>query len=916
MAKESSAERVSPITRANYIGNSTVSQENGEYDPLAALANLVGSIEDGATVTNASSGDVPEFDLESELIQDFQNIDNTGQNNDENFGEFEDSLTNALDVGVREQVTPPPQSETPFDEPYAPEPVEHVAGEPPTFEQIFNTGPTQYSAEPVPAAVDSQPVGDLSDILSAAPVGAQSDTSAMADELLQELDAHQQGLEENLFAPRDEFVGEPEVAPGIVARDVTIPPMEQAIFDAQVYAAEQAAQSEVASEPVSEPFVEPATYETFEPAMMAEISHAPEAPVADVVGAAEFVPDADFAAEFEAAISGDSEDFLQEPTIADGGGYTPAPEADISPQIEAQAPNNVEENAPFGTLDSSVTMPPVVTPFDHQVDDALHDIIESDEQADRELGWSGNLAGELEDIVASSVANTAAIPIINPEAVQPEAVQPEAVQPEAVQNEPEQVSFETAETELYSAEETPVSMTYNAVDTAQQYPLPESMPGSMPESMPESMDGYSTFEQELAAELNPEIGDDQFSAAPEVPEFAAPLPQKRSGAAVAAGVLGVAVIVAGGAFGWKYISDDGVKTSVPTILASTDPVKVKPKEPGGVKVPNQDQIVFEKVNGKSEDKTSQDRLVSGAEAPIRVVSADTQPPVVEPLPAAGSIPVVPVAQKSDARIAPNNEPQVRPTRAIISPRKVRTVVVRPDGTIVSAKQTATSILPSSKAERIRVASTNKVGNFVQPVEPAVTGTVPKIVSPVIGTPAVAPLTPEKASNEDKFGGLARSIKIVPIRPGNSSADKLLQIKPPAEAPIVKPIVVKPIAVEVPEKVVVQPVQKPTPVLAAKPVSRPIRKPANKPVELATASSGDYVMQISSQRSAEAAQASYGRLSRRFTGILGGKGVDIRRFNIKDKGIYYRVRVPVGTRKAAVDLCVRYKAAGGSCFVTR
>ncbi len=893
MAKESNAERVSPITRANYIGNSTGSQENAEYDPLAALANLVGSVEDNVSTSKVASTDSQEFDLESELIQDFQNIDNTGQNN---VGEFEENLTSALDVGLREQVTQPPLSETPLVEPHAPEPVEQVVGQPPTFEQIFNTGPTQYSAEPMPAENITQPVGDLSDILSAAPVGDQTATSAMADELLQELDAHQQGLEEKLFAPTVEIVGEPEAADTISAPDVTVPPIERAISDAQIYVAEEAslaAQTVAASDSI-----EPVTNVAYEPAMMAEN---PYEPVADVVAAAEFVPDADFAAEFEAAINGNSEEFLHQPTIADGGGYMPAPEADMELSVEAQAPNNVDDNAPFGKLDSSVTMPPVVTPFDHQVDDALHEIIASEVPADNELGWSGNLADELEGIVASSVANTGAAPITNPQ---------------AIQNEPEYLSFETAETELYSAEETPVSMSYNAVETAQQEQLSESMPGTTPESMPESMDGYLSFEQELAAELNPEIGDDQFSAAPVAPEIAAQPPQKRSGAAVAAGVLGVAVIVAGGAFGWKYVSGDDVKTSVPTILASTDPVKIKPKNPGGVKVPNQDQIVFEKVNGKSEDKTSQDRLISGAEVPIRVVSADTQPPVVEPLPAAGSIPVVPVAQKSDARVAPNNEPQVRPARAIISPRKVRTVVVRPDGTIVSAKPTATSILPSSKAERIRVASTNKVGNFAQPVEPAVTGTVPKIASPVIGTPAVAPLSPEIITNEDKLGGLARSVKITPISPGNSSTDKLLKINPPAEAPVVKPIVVKPIAVEAPKKLVAQPVEISTPVQAAKPVSRPIRKSANKPVELATASSGDYVMQISSQRSAEAAQASYGRLSRRFAGILGGKGVDIRRFNIKDKGIYYRVRVPVGTRKAAIDLCVRYKAAGGSCFVTR
>ena len=80
--------------------------------------------------------------------------------------------------------------------------------------------------------------------------------------------------------------------------------------------------------------------------------------------------------------------------------------------------------------------------------------------------------------------------------------------------------------------------------------------------------------------------------------------------------------------------------------------------------------------------------------------------------------------------------------------------------------------------------------------------------------------------------------------------------------------------------------------------------------------GGYMMQISSQPSEEAARASYESLSQRYSSIIGGRGFDIQRANIENRGVFYRVRIPAGTREAANALCAEYKAAGGNCFVAR
>jgi len=77
-----------------------------------------------------------------------------------------------------------------------------------------------------------------------------------------------------------------------------------------------------------------------------------------------------------------------------------------------------------------------------------------------------------------------------------------------------------------------------------------------------------------------------------------------------------------------------------------------------------------------------------------------------------------------------------------------------------------------------------------------------------------------------------------------------------------------------------------------------------------------VMQIASLPSEAEAQKSYAALSKKFSSVLGGHGVDIQKAEIANKGTYFRVRIPAGSREEAVALCERYRGAGGSCLVTR
>ena len=81
--------------------------------------------------------------------------------------------------------------------------------------------------------------------------------------------------------------------------------------------------------------------------------------------------------------------------------------------------------------------------------------------------------------------------------------------------------------------------------------------------------------------------------------------------------------------------------------------------------------------------------------------------------------------------------------------------------------------------------------------------------------------------------------------------------------------------------------------------------------------GNYVVQISSQRSQAEAQASFRALQAKYPNVLGSRQPLIRRADLGSKGVYYRAQVgPFATADAANQLCGNLKAAGGQCIVQR
>ena len=81
--------------------------------------------------------------------------------------------------------------------------------------------------------------------------------------------------------------------------------------------------------------------------------------------------------------------------------------------------------------------------------------------------------------------------------------------------------------------------------------------------------------------------------------------------------------------------------------------------------------------------------------------------------------------------------------------------------------------------------------------------------------------------------------------------------------------------------------------------------------------GDYLVQVSSQRSEQDAAASYKVLQDKFPGVLGAWAPIITRADTGASGIFYRAAVgPFKTADEASQFCSTLKAAGGQCVVQR
>ena len=252
---------------------------------------------------------------------------------------------------------------------------------------------------------------------------------------------------------------------------------------------------------------------------------------------------------------------------------------------------------------------------------------------------------------------------------------------------------------------------------------------------------------------------------------------------------------------------------------------------------------------------------------------------------------MPVDDDGSARLLPDgqtadNAPADAEQSPAVSPRKVRTMIVKPDGTLVAREEPVaepqTNVAANNGEPQVNVVKTTTLS---KPIETA-------------STPKTQPVVEQLPRRKQK-SALAEAADVTinetaPVRPVKTTdvadANPLPQTRPAAEQKVVDTFK--------------------NDIAATQPAAEA------KPVETAAIAPGTYVIQIASLPSEAEAQTSYKTLSSKFGSVIGGKGVDIKKAEIAGKGTYYRVRIPAGSRDAANALCAQYKSAGGSCLVTR
>lgn len=386
-------------------------------------------------------------------------------------------------------------------------------------------------------------------------------------------------------------------------------------------------------------------------------------------------------------------------------------------------------------------------------------------------------------------------------------------------------------------------------------------------------------------------------------------------AACATGVLAL-----GGVGAYYFLSGDvtEIASNEPRIIAADrGPVKVIPDNPGGVTVPNQDKAVYDRVAGKEADVVKQGALMTTDEEPVDVVQKTLVPDNAfdaESEPEAQAPVSTPVEDTQDARLLPANgatQPEAAATEQSNTPggvavRKVRTMIVKPDGTLVPREDTAEAQPADGAAGASGTAAAlpaaNATAAATAPAE--ITPPAPAANDLRVADEANAPATDQAASAEALASVANSDVQVQPpvntVKTTRSGDTAPIPQARPSDQPVN-------VTSTVTENGNVRPAAEATQQVAA---AQPETQPAP------AAPTGSYGIQIASLPSEADAKASIPKMSAKFSGVLGGRNIGIRKADIPGKGTYYRLRVDVGSKEDAVNLCLQLKAAGGSCLVSR
>lgn len=231
-------------------------------------------------------------------------------------------------------------------------------------------------------------------------------------------------------------------------------------------------------------------------------------------------------------------------------------------------------------------------------------------------------------------------------------------------------------------------------------------------------------------------------------------------------------------------------------------------------------------------------------------------------------------------------------------RPVRTVTVRPDGTIVMAEDSiaGSNVLP---VERPDVPTVPNSAMTADPIGEAIAMAMTGETS--LPDEVAAFESPDNAPVAEAVDTAATSEE----PPASAIIDPASIASNAAEAVVAPVPVPRPNGLSAP----VQVASAPSTIIA--PTPAPVAQQPAAPA--ATGNVGAWV-QLSSQRSEEVARAGLGELQTRYGSLFNGASLEVSRVDLGERGIYYRVRLPQPTFDQANSVCNAIKGQGGDCFV--
>lgn len=123
-------------------------------------------------------------------------------------------------------------------------------------------------------------------------------------------------------------------------------------------------------------------------------------------------------------------------------------------------------------------------------------------------------------------------------------------------------------------------------------------------------------------------------------------------------VVGAAVVVFGGVIFWAYNQGmrAGTESVAPILRADPAPTKIRPEQPGGMEVPHQDKLVYDRLNPANGAAPGEvERLLPPPETPMERPRAAAEPPADE---------IMPMAEEGEGQVSslPVEEQGYQPTQ--------------------------------------------------------------------------------------------------------------------------------------------------------------------------------------------------------------------------------------------------------------